>query len=97
VLILQRKKDQDVVIELETGELIEVMVTNIRDDKVKLGFTASEKIIVHRREIYEAIQREKPLREQAEKEEAQREQDRADYGLPSESREPGKSAVKVGG
>ena len=40
------------------GDNIEVKVVEIRGGKVKLGFTAPRNVSVHRREIYDRIQRE---------------------------------------
>ena len=42
----------------EIGENIVVTIVDIRRDKVRLGIDAPEEIPVHRREVYEAIQRE---------------------------------------
>ena len=39
--------------------LIEICIVDVRGDKVRLGITAPKDIPVHRKEIYEAIQREK--------------------------------------
>ncbi len=41
------------------GDDVEITIVDIRGDKVRLGITAPKTITVHRREIYEAIQREK--------------------------------------
>ena len=41
------------------GDDVEVTIVDIRGDKVRLGITAPKTISVHRREVYEAIQREK--------------------------------------
>jgi carbon storage regulator len=41
------------------GDDVEVTIVDIRGDKVRLGITAPKAIPVHRREVYEAIQREK--------------------------------------
>jgi len=41
------------------GDEVEVIIVDIRGDKVRLGITAPKHIPVHRREIYDAIQREK--------------------------------------
>jgi carbon storage regulator len=40
------------------GDDIEITVVDIRGDKVRLGITAPATIPVHRKEVYEAIQRE---------------------------------------
>jgi carbon storage regulator len=54
MLVLSRHKDEEIFI----GDNIRVMVIDIRKDKVRLGITAPRDIAVHRREVYEAIQRE---------------------------------------
>ena len=57
MLVLSRHKNESIVIG-ENGE-VEVMVVEIRGDKVRLGIIAPAEIPVHRREVYEAIQRTK--------------------------------------
>jgi len=54
MLVLSRQKDQTIMI----GDNIEITVVDIRGDKVRLGITAPSHIPVHRKEVYEAIQRE---------------------------------------
>lgn len=56
VLVLSRKKFESIVI---ADMQIEVIVVEIRGDKVKLGIVAPESIAVHRREVYDAIERGK--------------------------------------
>jgi carbon storage regulator len=51
MLVLSRKHSQSVVI----GDDIEVMVVDIRGDKVRLGFKAPEWTPVHRKEIHESM------------------------------------------
>jgi carbon storage regulator len=41
------------------GDDVEVTIVDVRGDKVRLGITAPKEIPVHRKEVYEAIQREK--------------------------------------
>jgi carbon storage regulator len=41
------------------GDDVEITIVDVRGDKVRLGITAPKNIPVHRREIYDAIQREK--------------------------------------
>ena len=54
MLVLSRQKDQTIMI----GDNIEITVVDIRGDKVRLGINAPTKIPVHRKEVYDAIQRE---------------------------------------
>ncbi len=54
MLVLSRKRDQQIII----GDGIVITVVEIRGDKVRLGIEAPREVSVHRREIYEAIQRE---------------------------------------
>lgn len=54
MLVLSRQRDESIVI----GNNIVVTIVDIRGDKVRLGIDAPSETPVHRREIYEAIQRE---------------------------------------
>jgi carbon storage regulator len=54
MLVLSRNRDEQVVI----GDTIVVTIVDIRGDKVRLGVEAPKEVPVHRREVYEAIQRE---------------------------------------
>ncbi len=54
MLVLSRKRDETIMI----GDEIEITVVDIRGDKVRLGITAPKSVPVHRKEVYEAIQRE---------------------------------------
>lgn len=54
MLILSRHKDERVVI---AGGAIEVIVVEIRGDKVRLGFDAPPEIAIHRSEVLAAIRR----------------------------------------
>ena len=55
MLVLSRRKDESIMI----GDDVEIVIVDVRGDKVRLGITAPKSIPVHRMEIYEAIQREK--------------------------------------
>ncbi len=59
MLVLSRQKDESIII----GDNVEVTIVDVRGDKVRLGITAPKDIPVHRREVYEAIQREKKAQE----------------------------------
>jgi carbon storage regulator len=54
MLVLTRKPNQSIMI----GEEIEVSVVEVKGDQVKLGITAPRSVKVHRKEVFEAIQRE---------------------------------------
>jgi carbon storage regulator len=55
MLVLSRQRDQTIMI----GDRIAVTVVDIRGDKVRLGIEAPEEIPVHRREVYDAIERDR--------------------------------------
>lgn len=59
MLVLSRHIDEEIYITVG-DELIKVQVVDIRGDKVRLGIEAAQHIAVHRREVYEAIQRQNP-------------------------------------
>ncbi len=68
MLVLSRQKDESIII----GDDVEITIVDVRGDKVRLGINAPRSISVHRKEIYEAIQREKAQaksKEQAKSEE----------------------------
>ena len=54
MLVLSRHRDQSIII----GDDIVVTIVDVRGDKVRLGIEAPTEIPVHRREVYEASQRE---------------------------------------
>ncbi len=53
MLVLSRKKGENIVI----NENIVITVVEVRGDKVRLGVVAPKDVIVHREEVFEAIQR----------------------------------------
>ena len=55
MLVLSRKKNESIVI----NDNIKIVVVEIRGDKVRLGVEAPKEIPVHRREVYEAILRDR--------------------------------------
>ncbi|WP_166831014.1 carbon storage regulator CsrA [Thalassoroseus pseudoceratinae] len=52
MLVLTRKLNQKIMI----GDSIEVMVVEIRGDRVRLGIAADKSVPIHREEVYNAIQ-----------------------------------------
>lgn len=59
MLVLSRQKDESIMV----GDDVEITIVDVRGDKVRLGITAPKSIPVHRKEVYEAIQREKAEKE----------------------------------
>jgi len=54
MLVLGRKKGESIIID----DNIEIIVTAIEGDTIKLGFKAPKHITIHRKEIYLEIQEE---------------------------------------
>jgi len=54
MLVLSRKRGESIVI----NNTITITVVEIRGDKIRLGITAPPEILVHRKEVHEAIKRE---------------------------------------
>jgi carbon storage regulator len=61
MLVLSRQKDESIMI----GDDVEITIVDVRGDKVRLGIAAPKDIPVHRKEVYEAIQREKSEQKKA--------------------------------
>jgi len=55
MLVLSRYKDESIMV----GENVEVIIVDVRGNKVRLGITAPKDISVHRKEVYKTLQREK--------------------------------------
>lgn len=54
MLVLTRKTNESIMI----GDNIEVVVVSVHGEQVKIGIKAPRDVTVHRREVYEAIQKE---------------------------------------
>ena len=61
MLVLSRGRDESIMV----GDDVEVRILDIRGNTVRLGITAPKCIAVHRREIFEAIQRQKEQGQEA--------------------------------
>jgi len=55
MLVLSRCKYESIMV----GDNVEVTIVDVRGNNVQLGITAPRSIPVHRKEVYEAIRREK--------------------------------------
>jgi carbon storage regulator len=54
MLVLSRQRDESIIV----GDNVQITVVDIRGDKVRLGIEAPAHISVHRKEVFDAIQRE---------------------------------------
>ena len=91
-MVLSRQRDESIMI----GDNVEIIIVDVRGDKVRLGITAPKDIPVHRREIYDAIQREKSEKKELEKQQeaeprAEHEESQADPEEKPETQPPRKS------
>ena len=57
MLVLTRRDGQEIVLG-KAGE-VRIVVLSVRGDAVRLGITAPRDLPVHRREVYEQIQKQK--------------------------------------
>jgi len=92
MLVLSRQRDESIMI----GDDVEIIIVDVRGDKVRLGITAPKDIPVHRREIYDAIQREKNEKKESEKQQeaepkAEHEESQADPEEKPKTQPPRKS------
>lgn len=55
MLVMTRQTNESIMI----GDDVEITIVDVRGDKVRLGINAPREVSVHRKEVYEAIQREK--------------------------------------
>ncbi|MGC8561244.1 MAG: carbon storage regulator CsrA [Phycisphaerae bacterium] len=55
MLVLSRQRDESIMI----GDDIQITIVDIRGDKVRLGISAPNTVPVHRKEVYQAIQKER--------------------------------------
>jgi carbon storage regulator len=54
MLVLSRQRDESIII----GDNVQITIVDIRGDKVRLGIEAPAEVTVHRKEVFDAIQRE---------------------------------------
>ncbi len=69
MLVLSRCKDESIMI----GENVEVIIIDVRGNKVRLGITAPKDVSVNRKEVYKTLQRGKNHEESSMREENSRE------------------------
>ena len=55
MLVLSRRKDESIIV----CDNVEIMIVDVRGNKVRLGITAPKSVPVHRKEVYEALRRKK--------------------------------------
>lgn len=52
MLVLSRKKDESIMI----GDQIEIKILAVEGEQIKIGIVAPKTVMVHRSEVFEAIQ-----------------------------------------
>ena len=57
MLVLSRRKDETIMI----GDDVEITIVDIKGDTARIGIAAPRSVTVHRKEVYEAIQKENIL------------------------------------
>ena len=78
MLVLSRHRDEKIIIG-HGPDRIEIVVVDIRGDKVRLGIDAPQDVTVHREEVYDDIARRELQREEARKDsEAERDMRKQD-------------------
>lgn len=58
--MLSRKRNEGIVITVppsDVARVIEVVIVEIRGDKVRAGYEADKDIVIHRQEVFNAIER----------------------------------------
>ena len=60
MLVLSRKRNEWIKI----NDNVSIVVVEIRGDKVRIGFDAPKDVSIQRKEIYDAIQRQKEIESQ---------------------------------
>jgi carbon storage regulator len=76
MLVLSRQRDESIVI----GDNVVITIVDVRGDRVRLGIDAPREVTVHRREVYDAIQRENREAASIDPEQARRVPDRPASG-----------------
>jgi len=56
MLVLKRKLGEAIIITTQSGETVEIKVSEISEGRVKLGIDADKSIAVLRKEVVEAIE-----------------------------------------
>ena len=85
MLVLSRRSGESIII----NDNIELKIVEIKGDYVKVGITAPRSIPVHRKEIYEAIQRENARAAQSNKDGVSE----LERNLPSKPAQEGKTKL----
>jgi carbon storage regulator len=65
MLVLSRKKNEQIVLGPNENDTARIVVVEIRGDKVRLGIEAKKEWLVHRQEVFDAIHRHESVKEVA--------------------------------
>lgn len=64
MLVLSRHRDEEILINPGTPDEIRIMVISVDSGKARIGVEAPRRFPVHRKEIWDAIQRERESQSQ---------------------------------
>ena len=64
MLVLSRKKNEQIVVVGADGQATTITIVEIRGDKTRLGMDAPPSVQIHRREVWERIKREQKRAEE---------------------------------
>ncbi|MDR0755640.1 MAG: carbon storage regulator [Puniceicoccales bacterium] len=65
MLILTRKRDESILILCPSGECVEILVSKLENERVKLGVNAPSNVRILRKEVYDAMGEVRPKPEPA--------------------------------
>lgn len=57
MLVLSRKRNEEIVLRVKGEVVATITVVDIRGDKTRIGVESGDEVIIHRKEVDDAVQR----------------------------------------